>query len=957
MRRKETKRSLKGRINKMVSTLHFYSLSLMLIALIISLGVLLHFFSGIISTSAANHISFQLKNELSGRVTTDYTELTPEYIDIFKAIGMPYIVNPNDQQKLELEKPPELRINSKSEKYPKVDFKMSDNKLLLVQYKIFKGDKQIYDSQSPDNNIGVQSTSPKDNWLMNLLNKTSTSSVTDNNNKTLFKLEVRLNPIIIFVGYICLIFICFVIFVIALFISKIIARMSTNIIISPLLDLDKKMSELANGNIEAAFNTKITFKKPVMEVESLAGYTNIIMSRMNEYVGTLATQNEELEAQNITLQENSRSLEIINNTLDYKNTKLKNILNNVEQGFLTFSKELSIHSEYSLECETLFNSTISGQRLSSLLFSDNLNMQTFMDDLLTKIFECEKSQRKLYFPLLPEEATVNNKVIKILYKVVKDENYEDTIMVIIRDITEKRLLEKQMAEESSTLKMVVKTIINGDEFRDLVKEYEDFTNQNFSLISQEKHEKILRQIHTFKGNFSQFEMVNLVDKLNELENKLYEKKDFFNVCTIDNIELHSWLTKDLGTIEAYAGKDFITESEFCYIKKEKLYQIEKKIQETLSPSECRVILPLVKSLRYKSLKDLLKTYPDYVMKLSERLGKSITPVNITGDEIMLDANYYQDVIKSLVHIFRNAVDHGIETEDERLEKDKDQIGNIACQVLDLDNKFRIKISDDGRGIDLKALEETALIEGIYTQEELNSMDNKQKYNFIFEQGITTREKANYISGRGVGMSAVKKCIEELNGLIEVESELDKGTVFTLTLPKFEDNEDILVDVEDFMKELMETSREIILSQTGLEFEAKTVELKNMITLNKITALLSLKGTFNSIIMISVNECMANRLVKGFMIENIEENDIINYVEDVLGEISNTVLGHAFGKFEDTNNIFHIGIPAVLSNSDAYIKYTQSQILTCTLVHNEFEFSINMLLVEDDVNISDLEEEI
>jgi signal transduction histidine kinase/CheY-specific phosphatase CheX len=514
-----------------------------------------------------------------------------------------------------------------------------------------------------------------------------------------------------------------------------------------------------------------------------------------------------------------------------------------------------------------------------------------------------------------------------------------------------------MDDESTTLKLVVKTIINRDEFKDLVREYEDFTKQDFSLLPVESHEKILRQIHTFKGNFSQFEMVSLVDNLNDLENKLYDKRDSIDVSNIDRMELHSWLTKDLKIIEAYAGNDFMTESEFCYIKKEKLYQIEKKIQETLSPNECRVILPLVKSLSYKSLKDLLKTYPDYVMKLSERLGKSIAPIVITGDEIMLDANYYQDAIKSLVHIFRNAVDHGIETEDERLDKGKEQIGNITCELIDLDNKFIIKISDDGRGIDLKALEAKILDSGIYTQEQLNIMDTKQKYSLIFEQGITTKESANYISGRGVGMSAVKNCIEDLNGLIEVESELDKGTTFTITLTKFQDSDDILMDAEGFMKELMETSREIILNQTGLKFEAKPVELKNMISLNKITALLSLKGTFNSIIMISVNDHMANKLVKGFMIENVEEDDIINYEEDVLGEISNTVLGHTFGKFENINNIFHIGIPAVLSNSDAYIKYTQSQILTCNLVYNEFEFSISMLLVENDINTNDLEEEL
>jgi len=739
--------------------------------------------------------------------------------------------------------------------------------------------------------------------------------------------------------------------------SKIITRILSSVIIKPILELDNKMSELANGNIEAAMSKEIVFKRPITEVESLAGYTNIIMAKMHEYVGTLANQNNELEAQNVTLHENSSDLEIINHKLDYKNSKLKNILNNVEQGFLTFKLDLLIHGEYSLECEKLFGKFVSSKQLSQLLYYDNLDAQNFMNELLKKIFEADNLERKLYFPLLPEEININNRIITLAYKIVKDEKNEDIMMVIITDITEKRLLEKQMEKESKILKMVVKTIINGEDFRELVKTYEEFTNQNFKNIEKEKYEEVYRQIHTFKGNFSQYEMVSFVNKLDELESMLYEHKDTYTISEIDNTLIYSWLKKDLDTIELYAGKDFMQEGEFCYIKKEKLLQIEKKIQETLSPNECRIILPLIKSLQYKSIKDLLKTYADYVVKLSERLEKNIAPLIITGDDVMVDTNYYQDVIKSLVHIFRNAVDHGIETEDERLEKGKEQIGIINCRVQDEGSSFKIFISDDGRGINIKALEEKTLKEGLYSEDELSRLSSFEKLDFIFKQGITTKEQSNFISGRGVGMSAVKECVIQHNGTIEVESKINKGTIFTLILPKLEIEDEIVFSAEDFMKEIMGTAREIIFNQTGLNFEEKAVEVKNIITLNAITALISLNGTFNSILMISVNENMGRKLVKGFMIEKVQENDIINYVEDVLGEISNTIVGGTFGKFQNTNNVFHIGIPAVLSNSGAYIKYSQSEILTCKLVCDEFEFSINMLLVEEDLNLSGIEEEV
>jgi CheY-specific phosphatase CheX/signal transduction histidine kinase len=639
----------------------------------------------------------------------------------------------------------------------------------------------------------------------------------------------------------------------------------------------------------------------------------------------------------------------INQSLDNKNLKLTNILDNVEQGILTFKENLIIHSEYSLICKKIFGECIKDKKLSSIIYSKDKNMQLFVDDLLVKIFEIDKTQQEIYLTLLPNEIVINNRFISLDYKIVKDESNEDTIMTIITDVTEKKILEKQRDKEHDTLKMVVKTILNRDDFRELVFEFEDFVSQRFDNLPKEKYEEILREIHTFKGSFSQYEMVNLISKLDELESKLYEKNDLFHVKDIDNRKLRSWLMEDLGIIEAYAGEDFIKDEEFCYIKKEKLVEIEKKVAQTLSSKEARVILPLIKSLRYKSLKELLKTYPDYVVKLSERMGKNVAPFNITGDDIMIDSNYYQDVLKSLVHIFRNSVDHGIESDDERIENNKEEMANIKCNIVDLSNSFSIEISDNGRGIDLKALENKVINEGLFTEEEFNELEFKEKLQLIYRHGITTKEKATYVSGRGVGMAAVKQIVEDCNGNIEVESLENKGTKFIITLPKLEEKEVVIVTAENFMEEVMKTSKNIILSQTSMEFEEKTVEIKDRVTLNKITALVSLKGDFNSIMMVSVNEKMAKEFVKGFMIDNIEESVILEYVEDVLGEISNTILGSTFGKFENTNSKFYMGLPAVLSNSDGYVKHAQSEILSFSLKRDDYEFGIHMFLVNDEVN--------
>lgn len=941
MGEKVNKRSLQRRIRNMAFTLNFYSLLIMVVVMMFALGATFKIFSSIISETAANQIGFQLRDEYSkalrqGKMKTEFTEVTPEYKEIFERVGFSYAISFFNNQS-------ETDTGEKNNDHIKDIGKLP----LVVDYNILKDDKLIYSSVPEFYLDPVKLTSKWENWLIKMLNKTTIKTVADNENKLLFTLQVRLNPMIILGGYIVLAAICFLVFLITLLISKIASYKLSTAIIKPLADLDKIMKDLANGNIEEAICTEIKFKKPISEVEELAQSTNIIMARMHNYVDILANQNTELEAQNFTLNETRKTLENINQVLDSKNLKLKNILNNAEQGFLTFKKDLLIQEEYSIQCEKIFNSIILHKKLSSILYQKDGSLINFMDELFVEIFNSDKRQRKLYLTLLPEEIEINDRILSLCYKVVKDLKNEDLIMVIITDITEKRLLEKKMDEERNTLKMVVRTIINRDEFRALVKEYEDFANKSFKNIPKEQYDQVLRQIHTFKGTFSQYEMVNVVNKLNQLEDKLYEDKFQFDIKDIDNKELISWLKEDLDIIKIYAGKDFMQDGELLYIKKERLIEIENKVKNTLSPNESKIILPIIKSLRSKSLKDLLRSYPDYVMKLSERLGKTVKPFKVTGDDIMIDANYYHNVLKSIAHIFRNCVDHGIETVDERLEAGKEQIGYITCNLKNLQNNFQIIIADDGRGINVELLEQKVLNKGLYSREELNKMSCSEKINLIFEHGMTTKEKPTYISGRGVGMSAVKQSVEECGGKIEVDNKEDYGTVFTLTLPKIQNEEKVTVTAEDFIKGIAEIAIDIIFKQTRLNFELKQIEAKNAITLNDITAQLSINGTFNSILMISINNAMGKKLVEGFMIDDIKEEDKISYFEDVLGEISNTILGLTSGKFENTNGVFHIGIPSIISNSTGgCIKNTQSQILNCNLICSEYEFCIYIIFDEE-----------
>ncbi|MDP4144452.1 MAG: ATP-binding protein [Bacillota bacterium] len=934
------RRSLKGRITRTMSVVNFVSLLIMLLALMLVLGGVFKGLSVILTKNIANHMSFELRNTLdhetkNGTLAKDFSNESSNK-EIFGRLGMSYSLVDN------------VDFGSDADKLPKGAMQ----NLLFIDYSIWNNDKLIYNSDP-----AVQSTNikagQKEDWFMRILNTTTITKVDNDSSLPNLQIKVALNPRLIYGAYVALASICILIFMITLFISQIFSRMLSNTIARPLVDLNKKISQIAYGDLEAAMNTEIVVKKPMLEVDNLAKSTNMIMSRMNDYITILANQKLELEAQNVNLIESSNTLENLNLALEDKNIKLKNIFNNVEQGFLAFKQDLYIGSEYSLKCEEFFNGSIVGKTLASLFYPDNENMQKFMNDLLAKIFKCSKSQRALYIPLLPDEIIINNKTLCIGYKIVKDDRKQDSIMVIINDITEKKLLEQQIDEERNHLQMVVKAIINREEFLDLVKEYMNFTNEALNGTEAGEFERILRQVHTFKGNFSQYNAVNLAQRLNELESSIYDHGMEFKFTSIDKDELRQWLQEELDIIVAYAGKDFLEQEEYCYIKREKLMEIEEEMKKNLGKQQCSKLLPLVRGLGYKSIKSLLKTYPDYVDKLSERLGKEVKPFEITGPDIFVDADYYREVTKSFTHIFRNCVDHGIETADERLENNKEEIGTITCSIKDLKDKFQIIISDDGRGINLELLEEKAVEGGMYTKEELDNISQQEKIDLIFRQGLSTMEEVTSISGRGVGLAAVKQCVQEHGGTITVDSVEGKGTTFTVTLPKAIQTEMSTVTPEIFLSEMMGISRDLILKQTGLTFKWAPVKSTNNISLDEITTLLSLKGTLNAIVMISVNESMAKKLVKGFMLEEIAEEDLSSYIEDVLGEITNTILGNTFGCFEDTNSLFDVGIPAVLLNSDAYVKYSQSQIVSCKLNNGEDEISISMLLTDNEETLANL----
>ncbi|GAU77486.1 ATP-binding protein [Fusibacter sp. 3D3] len=768
--------------------------------------------------------------------------------------------------------------------------------------------------------------------------------------------RVMFNPYILV--SITFILICIFIFatllsnIVSFFISKVMAKSLTN----PLKELQLKLNNLAEGDIESAFTTEVSLKKPMLEMANLASATNLIIEKMRDYAETLEDHRVELTAQNEELEEKGTHLIRINNQLESMNVQMKDILDNVGQGFLRFDEDLMIHSEYSKECMDIFNHNITNRVFSKLIFPDDPDQGAFVDELLVMILKEESAMTKLYLPLLPDEVCLNDHIIEIDYRLSKRDANKKSMIVILTDITEKRKLEAQMDKEQHILKMVVKALVNRTMFIEVAESFERFMAEGiesqwqFAQNQEENLQYIMRQLHTFKGNFSQFDVVQLSDALHIAENQLLNIIRSEGSCNVDSCldtkALMSAYDHDINIIKTYIGDDYMLQDDYFLIEKSRIIEIEYKMQTILSEQDCKILLPEIRSLCYKPIKDLFKMYPDYTLKLAERLDKTLYNFEIESENLLVDELRFQDFSKSMVHVFRNAVDHGIESPDERVDAGKEMMGSVKCLIKKRGESVEITIMDDGRGIDLERIKEKLTHSG-YGPKQLDEMSVSTLLSKIFDDNFSTKEEVTLFSGRGVGLSAVKKEVEALQGTIKVDSELGKGTTFIFELPLEGKTEIEAIVPMHLMETLANTSADYLRNQVeGHPITTFTEILKSKkIELKQLTALVSLKGVINALIMISVNQPMAQKLASSFLIEINKDEDMEPYIEDVLAEIANTVLGNTLGRLDDTSEFLHMGIPAIITNNGAYVKYTNAEILTFNLQYEKYEWSVHMIQIE------------
>ena len=206
------------------------------------------------------------------------------------------------------------------------------------------------------------------------------------------------------------------------------------------------------------------------------------------------------------------------------------------------------------------------------------------------------------------------------------------------------------------------------------------------------------------------------------------------------------------------------------------HQIVKKRQQTLQQVQKNLT-----ETRMISVESLFNRFPRMVRDLSIRKQKKVQ-LNISGQKTLVDKAVLEKLYDPLVHLIRNAFDHGIEPPEIRQKKGKPSEGKIEIKAYNQGNYIYLEVQDNGRGINLERIRQKAVEKKIVSQKDAQYLTKNQLYDLLFLPDFSTKDQVSDLSGRGVGLEAVRHQVEALKGNITIQSELNEGTKFTLRLP-------------------------------------------------------------------------------------------------------------------------------------------------------------------------------
>lgn len=449
--------------------------------------------------------------------------------------------------------------------------------------------------------------------------------------------------------------------------------------------------------------------------------------------------------------------------LETRNDEMALVLDNVGEGFLTVDVAGVLFGSQSAVAVEWFGPSKPGQRLWEYL-ADRSGLEGFSAwlELGWSSIEDDLLPLELTVDQLPKRFARDEREYEIEYRPVLRQGKLSRMIVVISDVTVRVASEREGSEQREFASALDRALRDRSGFTQFVEEITELMSR--ARIGEPA---LLRTLHTIKGNCAAFGLARIASTAHHLETRIIEG------AAVEGAELReltdSWssFTDRLQSVFAQSG-DTLQLCRSDYLALRAAVEDEQVSREDLAR--------MIRELLHEPVALPLERAANQARALSERLGKSPAVVTVQTDTTRIEPRRWRPFWASFGHAVRNAIDHGFESDDERIAEGKSISRQLRLSATATDTELEIALADDGRGIDWDRIAQKAAAHG------LNAADAAALREAIFADGVSSRDEATEISGRGVGMGALRDATLRLGGRIEIDSERMRGTTFRFLFP-------------------------------------------------------------------------------------------------------------------------------------------------------------------------------
>jgi two-component system, chemotaxis family, sensor kinase CheA len=496
--------------------------------------------------------------------------------------------------------------------------------------------------------------------------------------------------------------------------------------------------------------------------------------------------------------------------LKQKTADIQAMLQNMQQGILTVVDGAVIHSEYSAYLEAIFETNdIAGRSLMDLVFTDTDLGADDLSQIDAATHAClgedainfEFNQHLLVSEIAKRMPDGRVKTLDLSWSAITDET--DTIvrlMLCVRDVTELRKLAAEAGEQKRRLEMIGEILaVNEEKFHHFIDSASGFVSENERIIR--KHElpdgsaiaELFRNMHTIKGNARTYNLQHLTNVVHETEQRYEELRRADAERVWDQEQLMAELDRVREAIDSYAKINEISLGRKRLARRggaDRYLMVDKdhiahslKLLETANTGDVDALVTMrdalhrmLRVLGTESVAETLSGVLDSLPSLAAELGKEAPVVRIDDNGYRLRSQAGATMKNVFMHLLRNSMDHGIETAAARTAQGKPAAGAIDIEVGVDNHALQVTLSDDGRGLALSRIRSIAVERGWIDAHA--QVSDEEIAEFIFRPGFSTAEHVTEVSGRGVGMDAVRDFLDREHGSIELRFTDDrKGAEF------------------------------------------------------------------------------------------------------------------------------------------------------------------------------------